>query len=64
MKTVLEYLTGNEGIFRVTAWCASENVGSVRVLEKAGMKLVNEEKGGLVVGGRAYDKLIYEYQSR
>ena len=63
LKKVLEYLTENEGIPCVTAWCASENVGSKRVLEKAGMKLVYEEKDGLPVGDRVYGKLIYEYRS-
>ena len=46
----------------MTAWCASENVGSQRVLEKAGMKLVDTEKDDLVVDDRVYDKLIYEYR--
>ncbi len=63
LKKVLEYLTENEGIPCVTAWCADENTGSKRVLEKAGMKLVSEEKDGLVVGDRVYDKLIYEYKA-
>ena len=58
---VLEYLTQNEGISCVTAWCASENTGSKRVLEKAGMKQVNTEKGGLKVGDRVYDKLSFEF---
>ena len=62
LKKVLEYLTENEGIPCVTAWCAAENTGSRRVLEKAGMKLLSEEKDGLVVGGRVYDKLIYEHE--
>jgi RimJ/RimL family protein N-acetyltransferase len=63
LKTVLEYLTKNEGIPCVTAWCASENTGSRRVLEKAGMHLVRTEKDGLTAGGRVYDKLTYEYRS-
>ena len=61
LKKVLEYLTENEGIGCVTAWCASENIGSRRVLEKSGMKLVREEKNGLEVGDRVYDKLIFEW---
>ena len=60
LKKVLEYLTENEGILCVTAWCAAENIGSQRVLEKAGMKLVRTEKDGLTVGDKVYDKLIYE----
>ena len=62
LKKVLEYLTGNEGIPCVTAWCAAENIGSQRVLEKAGMQFVNTEKNSLVVGDRVYDKLTYEYR--
>jgi RimJ/RimL family protein N-acetyltransferase len=63
LKRVLEYLTENEGIPCVTAWCASGNIGSRRVLEKAGMRLVHTEKDGLTVGDRVYDKLTYEYRS-
>ena len=63
LKKVLEYLTENEGIGCVTAWCAAENIGSRRVLEKSGMKLVREEKNGLEVGDRVYDKLIFVYRS-
>ncbi len=40
LKKVLQYLTENEGIPCVTAWCAAENIGSGKVLEKAGMQLV------------------------
>ena len=62
LKKVLEYLTENEGIPCVTAWCAADNIGSQRVLERAGMKLVRTEKDGLSVEGRVYDKLTYEYR--
>ena len=61
LEKVLEYLTDNEGISCVSAWCAAENGGSRRVLEKAGMQLVRTEKDGLLVGEKAFDKLIYEY---
>ena len=63
LRKVLEYLTENEGIPCVTAWCASENIGSRRVLEKAGMRLVRTDKDGLTVGDRVHDKLTYEYRS-
>ena len=62
LRKVLAYLTENEGISCVTAWCAGENTGSRRVLEKAGMRLVRTQKDGLTVGGRVYDKLTYEYR--
>ena len=61
LKKVLEYLTENEGISCVTAWCAAENAGSRRVLEKAGMHPVRTEKESLAVGDRVYDRIIYEY---
>ena len=62
LKKVLEYLTENEGIPCVTAWCASENVGSQRVLEKVGMQYVRTDKNSLTVGDKTYDIRIYEYQ--
>lgn len=61
LTEVLRYLTENEGIRCVTAWCAAENAGSRKVLEKSGMKPVRIEKDGITAGGRTYDKLIYEY---
>jgi RimJ/RimL family protein N-acetyltransferase len=64
LKAVLEYLTENEGISRVTAWCAADNIGSRKVLEKSGMQLVGIERGGLVVEDRIYDKMIYEYRRK
>ena len=62
LTKVLTYLTENEGIACVTAWCAAENTGSRKVMEKSGMKLVNTEKDGLIVDDRIYDKIIYEFQ--
>ncbi len=62
LKKILTYLTENEGIDCVTAWCAAENIGSRKVLEKSGMRLVNTEKVGLIIDGRGYDKMIYEYR--
>lgn len=62
LRKELEYLTENEGIACVTAWCAADNIASKRVFEKSGMKLVNTEKRGLTIGDEIYDKLIYEYR--
>ena len=61
LQKVLKYLTENEGIPCVTAWCASDNTGSRRVLEKSGMQLIRTEKDGLKVGEKTYDKLVFEY---
>ena len=63
LTKVLEYLTENEGISCVTAWCAAENTGSRRVLEKSGMQLVRTEKDGITAGGKTYDKLVFEYRA-
>ena len=61
---MLSYLTEHEGIDRVTAWCSAENIGSMRALKMAGMHLASVEKGGLSIGDRTYDKMIYEYTSK
>ena len=63
LTKVLEYLTEDEGISCVTAWCAAENTGSRRVLEKSGMQLVRTEKDGITAGGKTYDKLVFEYRA-
>ncbi len=64
LERVLAYLTENEGIPCVTAWCAAENAGSRRVLEKAGMRLVRTEKDGLDVAGKKFDRLFFEYSPK
>ena len=61
LRAALEYLTVQEGIARVTAWCASDNIASSRTLEKAGMRLSGIDAGGLEVGGQRYDRLDYAY---
>ena len=62
LKKVLEYLTENEGILCVTAWCAGENTGSRKVMEKAGMQLTGTQRGGLEIANRVYDRLVFEYR--
>ena len=64
LQAVLEYLTVQEGIARVTAWCASDNIASKRTLEKAGMRLSGVDTGGLEVDGQRYDKLDYTYSDQ
>ncbi len=62
LKAVLKYLTDNERIRCVTAWCAADNIGSKRTLEKAGMRLVSKETAGLTIGDQLFDKLNYEFR--
>ena len=59
LRAVLEYLTIQEGIKRVIAWCASDNIASKRTLKKAGMRFSGVGADGLEVGGERYDRLDY-----
>ncbi len=61
LKAVLLYLTENENIKTVTAWCASDNIGSQKTMEKAGMRMIRSETAALRINDRTYDKLIFEY---
>ena len=63
LHRVLVYLTAEEGIKTVTAWCAADNTGSRRAMEKAGMVLNRVEKNTLTVGNRVLDKLFFQYSS-
>ena len=63
VRAVLEYLLEVEKIHRVTAWCASDNIGSMRAMENAGMKRESLEEGALEIGGKKYDKLNYAAES-
>lgn len=60
---VLHYLTEDENIQAVTGWCASDNIGSLKAMEKAGMKRIRLEKEALTINHRMFDKLIFEYTS-
>ena len=59
VKAVITYLTEQEGIRCVKAWCAADNVGSRKVMERAEMKHVSTEKDALEIDGKKYDKQNY-----
>ena len=59
VRAVIRYLTEQEGIRCVKAWCAAENIGSRKVMERAGMTRVSTEKDALEIEGRKYDKQNY-----
>ena len=61
LRAVLLYLTEQEGIARVTAWCAGENAASRRTMEKAGMRRTGAEPDGLLLGGRRCCRLDYAF---
>lgn len=59
LTAVIHYLSEQEGIRNVTAWCASDNIGSMKVMKKAGMILTEKQTGALEISGERYDKLIF-----
>ncbi len=61
LTAVLHHLTGHEQIRTVIAWCAADNIGSKRAMEKAGMQLKSTESGALAIGGNQFDKLVFAY---
>ena len=62
LSRVLAYLTEEEKIPCVTAWCAGPNMGSRKAMEKAGMKQSAFEADALEIKDRVFDKLTYEYR--
>lgn len=61
LAAVLAYLTEHEGIREVTAWCASDNKGSIKAMERAGMRQTRVIKNGLEIEGNEYDQMFYSY---
>ena len=53
LSAVIDYLTREEKIPCIKAWCADANIGSKKAMEKAGMRLVSTETGGLKVGDKS-----------
>lgn len=62
LKAVTTYLMGSEKIRRITSWSADRNIGSIKVLERAGFKRVSIEPEALEIDGMMYDKINYELQ--
>ena len=62
LKAVIEYLTREEKIPCIKAWCAVPNIGSKKAMEKAGMHLASTEPEALQVGDKVFDKMNYEYR--
>ena len=61
LACVLAFLHKEDGIAAVHAWCAPENIGSKTAMLRAGMTQTRVESGGLVIGDRTYDKLLFSY---
>jgi ribosomal-protein-alanine N-acetyltransferase len=46
-------------LHRIWAWCIADNIGSIRVLEKLGMRLEGRLREKERFKGRWWDKLIF-----
>lgn len=46
----------------MTAWCATDNAGSRRIMEKAGMVCTGAVQGALEIDGQRFDKMDYRYE--
>ncbi len=62
LARILVYLTEEEEIPCVKAWCAAPNIGSAKAMEKAGMRQSAFQPSSLKVGDAIYDRLVYEYR--
>ena len=60
VSCVMHYLIEDEQIAVIRAWCAADNIGSMRAMEKSGMTRVRTEEKALVIGGETYDQYFYE----
>lgn len=63
LRGVLNYLSEHEGIEVITAWCAADNIGSMKAMQKAGMQQIASEKNSLEIDGNTYDKMIYRFSA-
>jgi RimJ/RimL family protein N-acetyltransferase len=56
---MLEFAGKSLGFRRVVATCRPENTGSIRVLEKAGLRRAALLPGHKVIDGQARDSLLF-----
>ena len=63
LTAVLSFLSNDEKIATMTGWCAADNVGSQRAMEKSGMVKVDVEERSLEIGRNTFDKFLYEYRA-
>ncbi|MFJ6416028.1 GNAT family N-acetyltransferase [Paeniglutamicibacter sp. NPDC091659] len=56
---MLDFARHTLGMRRVVATCRPENAGSIRVLEKAGLRRTGFLPGHKIIGGVAHDSLVF-----
>ena len=62
-SAVIKYLAFDEGSRELRAWCASDNTGSKKVMEKCGMVLDSTDENALKIGDNVFDKLNFVFRS-
>lgn len=60
LDLVCNYLMQNEGIQRLKAWSAVENIASRKVLEHAGFVKTEIKEAAINVNGESFDQVIYQ----
>ncbi len=63
-RAILAFGFGELQLHRIWAWCVAENVASVRVLEKLGLRLEGREREKELIKGRWHDRLTYAILDR
>ena len=63
-RALLDFGFGPLGLHRITATCRPENLGSARVLEKAGMTLEGRLRDHRLIHGEWQDSLLYAVINR
>ncbi len=58
-RAMVEYGFRELGLHRISSWCVADNVGSARVLEKAGLKLEGRLRDNEYYKERWWDTLLY-----
>ena len=63
-REMLRFGFEEPGLHRISAGCVADNVGSVRVLEKIGMRLEGRLRENKFFKGRSWDSLLYAILNR
>jgi RimJ/RimL family protein N-acetyltransferase len=58
-QAILKFGFKELGMHRIWSWCVTENVASVRVLEKIGMRREGHLREKELIKGRWYDNFLY-----
>jgi RimJ/RimL family protein N-acetyltransferase len=58
-RCVVRYGFEDHALHRISSWCVADNIGSARVLEKAGLKLEGRLRHSEYYKDRWWDTLLY-----